>query len=355
MNEERPITGKVLVTGASGHVGANVVRRLLADGVEVRALVEPGANDRALAGLSIEHVSGDIRDPEAVDRAVRGVSRVFHVAAKISTINALHQELRDLYAINVLGTRYVMQAALRHGVTRVVLTGSFSAVGYDPDDPTQPSTPELPFYPFDAATMPYARTKALAEHELLKAVVDGLDAVIATSCACIGPWDYLPSRIGKTLCDYADGRFRAFIPGGFPFVRAEDLADGHVRAMTRGRRGQKYIFATAFHTMDEMVAMFAEATGLHRRMLRLPPRLLSAVTNVYAGAIGKRFPKIPQRLTPSAIRVLELGRRADTTRAQEEPGWRPTNMQDAIRDAYEFFAREGMTRGAARASAPAPA
>src|SRR5690606_16199866 len=149
----------------------------------------------------VEIVEADIRDAEACRRAVAGCARVYHVAAKISILNPGANEHRELFAINVLGTRNIAQAALAEDVARVVMTGSFSAVGYDPASPSSPSTEAMPFYPFEDA-MPYAHTKAGAEHELLKAVIDGLDAVVATSCSCIGPWDYLPSRIGRTMCDF---------------------------------------------------------------------------------------------------------------------------------------------------------
>ena len=332
--------GKVLVTGGSGHVGANVVHALLDDGQDVRCLVQAGANNRALDGLPVEQVEGDLRDYDAMVRATSGCTRVFHVAAKVSTLNASAGEQRDLYDINVIGTRNLLRASMESGVARAVVTGSFSATGYDPDDPSRPSHEAMPFYPF-GAVMPYARTKALAEHETLKCVVDGFDAVIATSCACVGPWDYLPSRMGRTMIDYTHGKLRAYIPGGFDFVNAHDIARGHLLAMERGRRGQKYIISTGFHVLEELVQMFSEISGLPPVTLEVPPRLMAAVTGLYAGSLAKVFPKLPQRLTPGAIGVLCMRRHADTSKAQEELGYRPGTIRDAVRDAMVFFAREG--------------
>lgn len=356
MNENAGIPrGKVFVTGGSGHVGANLVRRLLDDGQEVRALVLPGTNNAALQGLDIETVEGDLRDAQRMREVIKGCSRVFHVAAKISTLNASAGEQKELFEINVLGTRNVMRAALDNGVARAVLTGSFSAVGYDPDDPSKPSNEDMPFWPFDAA-MPYARTKALAEHETLKCIVDGLDAVIATSCACIGPHDYLPSRMGRTMLDFARGKLRAYINGGFDFVNAKDLAQGHMLAMEKGRRGQKYIFSTHFHTLADLVQMFSEVTGLPPVRLKLPAPVMSSITGVYAGALSKAFPNIPQRLTPAAIRILRMRRHADTSKARAELGYQPTNIRDAVRDAYAFFVRSGMLEpGIIRSGAEPPA
>ena len=333
--------GKVFVTGGAGHVGANLVRRLLADGHALRCLVEPGSDRRAFAGLDVELVEGDIRDAAAMRRAIPGCDRVYHVAAKISVLSPSANEMRELFEINVTGTRNVMRAALEAGVTRAVLTGSFSAVGYNPDDPSQPSSDEMPFWPFDAACLPYARTKALAEHEMLKVVADGLDAVIATSCSCVGPWDYAPSRMGRTLCDFANGKVNAYIPGGFEFVNSRDLANGHVLAMERGQKGHKYVFATGFHTLDEQIAMWRDVVGPRSRPVRLPASVMSVVSGLYSGALTRFFPKSSPRLTPGSIRILQMYRHADTTAARTELGWRPTSMAEAIRDAYEFFAAEG--------------
>jgi nucleoside-diphosphate-sugar epimerase len=345
--------GKVLVTGASGHLGSNIVRRLLADGQEVRALVQPRVDNRGIEGLDIEQVEGDLRDPASLRRAVEGVARVFHVAAKISTAKATPTEQRTLYEINVLGTRDLLRASLEAGVGRVVLTGSFSSTGFDLDDPSQASQENQPFFPFGHA-MPYSHTKTLAEHELLKAVAEGLDGVIATSCGIIGPWDYLPSRMGGTLCDLANGKLRAYVEGGFTWVRAADIAEGHLRAMEYGRKGQKYLFATEFMMLSELLGTFSEVAGLERKLIEVPIDLVGAVAKLYSGTLARFFPKASQRLTPGSIAVLKACRRVDTAKAQRELGFRPTSLREAMQDAYEFYLREGMIERGASVSVPAP-
>jgi nucleoside-diphosphate-sugar epimerase len=333
--------GKVFVTGGAGHVGNNLVRRLIADGHDVRCLVQSSANNRGLEELPIERVEGDIRDFESMRRATKGCDRVFHVAAKVSTLNPSAGEQRELFDVNVVGVRNVMRAAMENGVTRAVLTGSFSATGRDLDDPKRASTEEMPFYPFEDS-LPYARSKVLAEHEMLKCVVDGLDGVIATSCACVGPHDYLPSRMGRTMIDYANGRLRAYIDGGFDFVNARDLVEGHMLAMEKGRTGQKYIFSTHFHTLGDFVQMFSETLGMPPVRLKLPGPLMAGITGLYSGAFSKLFPNMPQRLTPGTIKILRMRRHADTTKARTELGYRPTELRSAVREAMAFFHREGL-------------
>ena len=149
-----------------------------------------------MAGLDVALAYGDLRDPAALKLAAAGCGRVFHCAAMLSTVPG-HE--RELYDCNVLGTRNLLAACRDAGVERVVVTGSFSAVGHVAG---RPSVEEMPFYPF-GKLLPYAHTKALVEHECLKAVVDGLDVVVAVSTAILGPHDDKPSRMGRLLLDFA--------------------------------------------------------------------------------------------------------------------------------------------------------
>jgi nucleoside-diphosphate-sugar epimerase len=251
-------------------------------------------------------------------------------------------DLRELFECNVLGTANVLRAAREVGAKRVVVTGSFSAVGYDEDDPSKPSDESMPFQPFDAH-LPYGRTKMLVEHECLKAVVLGQDVVMATSCAVLGPWDYIPSRMGKTLIDFAHGRLRAYVPGGFEFVAAQDIVEGHLLAMRHGRAGQKYILSTEFLTVDEIMDIFEEVSGRPRPKLRLPPPIMAGVAQVTSLVMTKFFPKLPQRFTPGAVRILRMQRHADLTKAKTELGYAPTSIRAAIEEAYADFTRRGLT------------
>lgn len=341
MNETRNIPqGKTLVTGAAGHVGANLVRHLLGLGVDVRVLVHPQHDNRGVDGLEVERVEGDLRDAEAVRRAVSGCVRVYHAGAKVSVTSPSPRQTREIWEVNVLGTQNVMQAALRAGVARVVLTSSFSTVGYHLEDPTKPCNEMVPFFPF-APWMPYSRTKVLAEVETFKAIAEGLDAVVAISTGVCGPNDFMPSRTGRVLCDYARGAFKNYIPGGYEAVGTEDLARGHVLAMERGRTGQRYIFSTKYVEMEEMLGLFAEVSGRRFKVRALPPRLMSAMARAVSGPMTKLFPDVPQHLTPGAVLVLTMRRRADITRAREELGYAPGAIEPVVREWYEFFVREG--------------
>jgi hypothetical protein len=210
------MSGKALVTGATGHLGANLVRRLLADGETVRALVRPGDRSAALDGLDVERVVGDLRDSAAITAAVRGCERVYHAGALVSTVEGDGEHKRAIFETNVLGTQHVLEASLRAGVRRVVVTGSFSAVGYDPENPSLPSNEEMPFDPSTRRRLtprPRPRPSSNAGRPRRGAW-----------------WSWPSSHRGRTTSSRpgsaGDVLVRAdpvYIPGGFPFVAARDI------------------------------------------------------------------------------------------------------------------------------------
>lgn len=324
----------IFLTGANGHLGANLLRRLLRDGHKVRVFLRPTSDNTTVDRLPIERVYGDLRDFRSIEAGIRGCDRVYHCAAKVSTVTTGKWEI---WECNVLGTRNLLVAARHAHVKRVVVSGSFSAVGHDP---TKPSDETVPFNPF-VEELPYGQAKACAEHECLKAVVEGLDVVVAVSCAIVGPNDFKPSRMGRVLLDYANGRLRAFIPGGFEFVSTHDIVQGHVLCMDKGRAGQKYIFSTQYLTIDELLDIYAQVAGRPRYGMRLSPVLMAGVAPITSFVMTNFFPSAPQRFTPAAVRLLRMQRRADCTKAKTELGYQPGGIAGAIREAYGWFVDRG--------------
>ncbi len=330
-----PSTPPVFVTGSAGHVGANLVRRLLSDGVRVRVLLRREDNNEALEGLDVERAFGDIRDLDATRRALEGCQGVYHCAAKVSTIDGDRAHRRELYECNVLGTRNVLQAARDVEAGRAVVTGSFSAVGYDLDDPAAPSNETMQFYPMER-TMPYERSKALVELECWRAAAAGQDVIVATCCAVVGGSDFFPSRLGRTLCDYANRKLHAYVDGGFEFVAARDIVEGHLLCMQRGRSGEKYIFSSEYKTISDILDLFAEVSGLPRPNRRIPTRMMLGFAEVASFYLSRFHPGFPQRFTPGAIRLLQKRRHADNGKAKRELGYEPTSIRAAVAEAYAF-------------------
>jgi nucleoside-diphosphate-sugar epimerase len=319
-------------------LGANLLRRVLCDGAEVRVLLRPDSDNSTVDGLAVERVYGDLRDPQSLAQAVRGCSQIYHTAAMV----ALHNRRQEIFENNVIGTRNLLRTAREAGVSKVVVSGSLSAVGHDPN---RPSDESMPFNPFEDH-IPYAFSKACVEHECLKAAVEGLDVVVAISCAILGPWDFKPSRMGRVLADFANGRMRAYIPGGFEFVAARDIVEGHVLAMRSGRSGQRYIFCSGFLTVDDLMGIFERVTG-QKRPVRIPAGVMAGIAHASSFVLDRFFPNVPRRFTPGSVRLLRMQRRADCSKAMAELGYQPTGIEETVREAFDWFVERGVIRRAA--------
>jgi nucleoside-diphosphate-sugar epimerase len=327
---------RVFVTGGSGHVGANLIRALLERGDRVRALVRQNSSREALDGLDVELVTGDVLDPASLTELVRGCDGGYHVAALVQTVRGREMEL---YRTNVIGTRNVLAAARAAESGRVVVTSSLGAVG-QPE--SRPCSELDAFNPFEQH-LPYEESKAWMEHECLKAAVAGQDVVIVVSTAVLGPHDYKPSRMGRVVKDFANGKLGAYIPGGFEFVAASDLARGHLLAMERGKSGERYIISTQFLSVDELMGHLEAITG-RRRPRRLPPGAMMVVAHVSSFLLNHLAPERPQRFTPDAVRLLSLKRRADIGKARAELGYTPGSIEQALREAHAGFVARGLVR-----------
>ncbi|HEY3497716.1 MAG TPA: NAD-dependent epimerase/dehydratase family protein, partial [Polyangiaceae bacterium] len=328
------MTLPVFVTGGSGHVGANLIRALLARGDRVRALVRPDGSREAFAGLELELVSGDVLEPASLAELVRGCRGGYHVAARVQTVRGREMEL---YRTNVLGTRNVLAAARAAGAGRVVVTSSLGAVGQPAAGPCSEGDG---FNPFEEH-LPYEESKAWMEHECLKAAVAGQDVVIVVSTAVLGPHDFKPSRMGRVVLDFANGKLGAYIPGGFEFVSASDLAAGHLLAMEKGRSGERYIVSTQFVSVDDLMGMLETITG-RRRPRKLPPGAMKVLAHISSFVLNRVAPERPQRFTPDAVRLLSLRRHADIGKARAELGFGPGSIEQALREAYESFVARGL-------------
>lgn len=324
-----------LVTGATGHVGANLVRELLRRGDQVRVLVRRGSRNAAVEGLDVEHAWGDVRDRASLDRALRDCDRLYHLAALIS-LRA--DQRRELFEVNVVGTRNVFAAAEAAGVARAVHCSSFGAVAVNPHGPSDET---MTLDPFDAH-LDYEVSKAVSEIEVLRAVARGMHAVIVNPSGVVGPYDFVPSPLGRMIVDFARGRLRAYVAGAFDFVAVDDVVAGHLLAMEKGRPGERYILGGEPCHIDDVLTLLQEITGKPRPRLRLPPRALIPLARL-AGAVGGRlWPRHAPRFTPGSIRLLTSGKRADISKAQRELGYRPGPVAEAFRAAYRWFVEEGM-------------
>lgn len=319
----------VAVTGATGHLGNVLVRELVRRGKRVRALVLPGDDERPLAGLPVEVVHGDVTQPHTLPPAFRGADVVFHLAAVV-TISATPSP--RVHAVNVEGTRNVVAACRAAGVRRLVYTSSVHALV---EPPPGGVLEEAAGYDPVRAVGEYGKAKAAASAAVVEAARDGLDAVLVNPTAVLGPWDYRLSEMGELICMFARRRLPAIVDGGYDFVDVRDIAEGHILACERGRRGESYLLSGGRLPVRDVVRVLGEEAG------RPPPRI--AIPLPVAAAIAQLAPaweRITGRralLTPYAVHTISIRFAISDRKAREELGFRSIPVEQSLRDAWRWM------------------
>ncbi len=332
-----PPRNRTLVTGASGFVGSAVARALIEAGREVRALVRPSSPRGNLEGLDLEIVEGDMRDAAALDRALSGVRDLFHVAADY---RLWARDPGEILRNNRLGTETVMQAALRHGVERVVYTSSVATLALHPDG--APAT-ESDALEEEAAIGAYKRSKVAAERLVQRMVAEqGLPAVIVNPSTPIGPRDIKPTPTGRIIVEAAAGRMPGFVDTALNFVHVEDVARGHLLALEHGRVGELYILGGQNASLAELLAAIAAIVGRRPPRLRIPrPPLYPLAWLAEAAArLNGREPFV----TLDGLRMAKYRMIFSSAKAERELGYHARPYGDGLRDAIDWFRRAGYLR-----------
>lgn len=327
---------KSLVTGGTGFIGANVVRALLDAGDEVRVLIRESSNLANLQGLPAELVKGDIRDIASIRAAVKGCSRVYHVAALYS----FWVRDPDLpFRVNVDGTRNVLQAALDEGVERVVYTSSVATLAVPTEGrPVNEDTPVEPARIVGG----YKRSKYLAEEVAREYAARGLPVVIVNPSFPVGRYDIKPTPTGRLILDFLNRRLPAYMETGMNVVDVETVARGHLLAAERGRVGERYILGGENVSMRDLLGILSEITGLPAPRLRLPypPALAMAYLNAGICRLSGGTP----RMTPETIRLTKHKMYYDPAKAFGELGLPRTPARIALEKAVDWFVEAGYVR-----------
>lgn len=335
-----------LVTGASGFVGNHVTRQLVSAGHSVRAMVRPGSRRDGLAELPVECVEGDLRDALSLDRAMKGIRCVFHVAADYR-LWARHPE--EIYENNVGGTRRLFDAAERAGVRRVVYTSTVATMavpkhgGGLPNEDTRASLSQMIGH--------YKRSKFLAEMEAMKAAAAGLPVVIVNPTTPVGPGDWKPTPTGKIIVDFLNGKMPAYVDTGLNVVAVEDVAYGHLLAAEKGRVGERYILGGRNVTLKELLEILARISGRRAPRMRLPhaAALAAAYVDHWFSYISGREPRIPLE----GVKMSRHRMFIDSNKAERELGFVPDATEPALERAVHWYQENGFTRrGANEKSAP---
>lgn len=324
----------IVVTGATGHIGNVLVRELVSRGEEVRALILPSEDSVPLEGLVAQRVEGDVLDKDSLERAFEGADAVYHLAG----IVAIRPGQNDLmHRVNGVGTRNVAQACLTCGVKRLVYTSSIHAL-VEPEqgtviDETCPVDP-------DRLTIEYSKSKARATLGIRQAVEQGLDAVIVCPTGVIGPYDYRVSEIGQLILDFGRGKMKVAIDGAYDFVDVRDVAAGHILAFEKGRGGEEYILSGARMTVDELLAVLEEATGVVAPRWKSPlwaAQGIAYLAPLYSAITNKRV-----LFSRDMIATVTGNSLISSEKARRELGYSSRPIKQSLVDSVRWFRDAGL-------------
>ena len=324
---------KVFVTGATGFIGASLVRVLLSEGYTVKALVRPDSDRRNLAGLDLELCVGDLRDSESLVKGLEGCDTLYHAAADYRLWT---RKPADMYQINVGGTRNIMEAALQCSLSRVVYTSSVGTLG-NPGN----GTPGSETTPVTLADMVghYKKSKFLAEREAESFIERGVPLVIVNPSTPVGALDIKPTPTGKIIVEFLNRRMPAYLDTGLNIIDVVDCARGHLLAAQHGGIGEKYVLGNENLTLRGIFAMLAEITGLPAPKVRLPytPILLAAYVNEACSFLTGKEPLIPLAGVQMARKFMFF----DSSKAVHDLGLPQSSVMDALRKAVNWFRCNG--------------
>jgi dihydroflavonol-4-reductase len=318
----------IAITGASGLLGANLVRALLAKGDRLRALVH--RDERALAGLHVETVHADLAEPSSLERAFDGVDVVHHLASLITLRTDNWEEVRS---VNILGTRNVVDACLRCGVKRLVYYGSVHSRQPEPFD--QPLDEDRPLVT-DESLPPYDRSKALAEIEVRKGIERGLDAIVVLPSAILGPYDFRPSYIGEALQLMQRGALPALTTGGYDWVDARDVSAGAIWAAEQAVLGSCYILSGHWLSIQEVAALAAQIGGTRAPRLVVPLWLAGLGLPLMEKLATLRGSQ--PLYTRAMLSALRSNRLVSHARASRDLGYSPRPFRETLSDTLQWFA-----------------
>ena len=319
----------ILVTGATGHIGNVLVRKLLDRGEKVRALIWRGEDTTPLKNLDVEQVVGDVLDPASLEPAMRGVETVYHLAGIISIMPGRNP---FVWRVNVEGTRNVLEAACHANIRRLLYTSSIHAIAHAPRgvamDESLGFDQNNPYGEYD-------RSKATASLEVQNAAARDLDAVIVCPTGVIGPYDFRGSEMGEVIRSATEAHPMLYVEGAYDFVDVRDVVDGMIAAVKRGRRGESYILSGHKLSVRYMLETVREVTGKAFASVKIPFSLAELAAR-YTPWYYQRTQAKP-RFTPYSLQVLQSNANISYKKALAELGYKPRPVYESIADTVRWF------------------
>lgn len=318
---------KVAVTGASGHIGNCLVRELLKKGTHVKVLVHNFEND--LAQLDVEMIRGDLLEVESLKKLCEGVDVVFHLAAKIALDN---RQPEQVFAVNVTGTKNIIEASESAGVKKFIHFSSIDAFQFISSEAVVDESKPL----IKSEKAIYAFTKAEGERLVMNAVKEGLDAVILSPTAVIGPFDYRGSFLGEALLKIYRNQIPMLISGGYNWVDVRDVAKAAILSAESGRKGEKYILSGDFCSLKELSEMTGRISGKRTPKLLAPVFLAKLACPFFQFYFSITKGK-PIFTFQSLDLLINSPKNISFEKAKKELGYQPRPLEQTLRDTFNWY------------------
>jgi dihydroflavonol-4-reductase len=307
---------KTLVTGATGFIGSHLAHALHRRGDELRLTVRPTSSTEPIDDLDCEHVTCDVEDRRSVRRALKGVDRVFHAAG----VTSLHPMDADrLFAVNVEGTKMVLEECARAEVERVVYTSSAAALGPAPPGGTGDETQ---LFTASQLGIPYVNSVHEAEVEAMRLAAQGLPLVCVNPTVTFGAGDVHVTST-RLVRSFLLGRMPVYTEGAANVVDVRDVAKGHLSADRKGAVGERYILGGRNFTYDRLFADLSRISGIEPPV-KVPSQFAAAAASV-AGGGRTLWP-----LTADEVRAASHWWTYRTTKAKRDLGWRARPHEETL-------------------------
>ncbi len=320
-----------LVIGATGHSGNALVRELLRKKNKVRVILRRSSNNSCMDGLPVEKFYGDILDLNTIIRATKNIDYVYHMAAAISIMPGNEKRLEK---VNIIGTRNVIKACKINSIKKLIFTSSIHSLKDTPEGTL--INEKISYDPYNPRGA-YDRTKAKASIEIEKAVNEGLYAVTLCPTAFIGPYDYKISLLGQFFIDYLKKNLNFIINGAYDYIDVRDVAKGHILAAKKAKKGAKYILSGKRLTMDEILKILNEITGIGLPRYKLPNYLADIA--VYFTMPYYWLSRSRPQFTKYSLATVRSNSNICCSKAKEELGFSTRPVKESLADTLEWYKR----------------
>ena len=318
---------KVAVTGASGHIGSCLVRELIKKGARVKVLVHDFEND--LAHLDVEIIRGNLLEVESLKKLCEGIDVVFHLAAIIALDN---RHPKQVYEVNVTGTKNMIEASKTAGVKKFIHFSSIDAFQFISLEAVMDESKPL----IESEKSVYAFTKADGERLVMNAVKEGLDAVILSPTAVIGPFDYRGSFLGSALIKIYQNKIPMLVSGGYNWVDVRDVASAAIQAIEKGRNGEKYILSGNFCNLSEMSEITGKISGKRTPKL-LAPVFLAKLACPFFEFMNCITNQKPIYTCQSLDLLIRSPKNISFEKAKTELNYSPRPLENTMRDTFNWY------------------